>query len=89
LGGGLEEEVIQEPRVSKHEGVEFVGEREDHMKVFGGQQFLATLGEPADLLQALTPGAVTVTAGVEGEALITAAVFTTLQVAPEGWGSTV
>jgi hypothetical protein len=39
LGGGLEEEVVQESRVSKHEGVEFVGEGEDHMKVFGGQQF--------------------------------------------------
>ena len=37
----------------------------------------------------MTPGAVTVAAGVEGDALITAAVFTTLQVAPEGWGSAV
>jgi hypothetical protein len=47
------------------------------------------LGEPADLLQALTPGAVTVAAGVEGEALITTTVFTTLQVPSEGWGSAV
>ena len=89
MAGSLEEEVVQESRVLKREGVEFVREGEDHMKISGGQEFLATLGEPADLLQALTPGAVTVTAGVEGDALITAAVFTTLQVAPEGWGSTV
>jgi hypothetical protein len=39
LGGSLEEEVVQEPRVLKHEEVEFVREGEDHMKISGGQEF--------------------------------------------------
>jgi hypothetical protein len=64
-------------------------EGEDHMEVACGQHFLGTGAEPADLLKVLTFGAVTVPAGVEREAFITAAVCTTLQVAPEGWGSAV
>ena len=57
---------------------------EDHMEVTGGQKPLASLGDPTDLLQVLTLGAMAVAAGVEGQAVKAASVFTGFQVASEG-----
>ena len=83
LGGGLEQEVIQELAVSKDQWVEFVRQGDDHMEVGGGQELLGAFEEPAHLLEALTLGAVTVTTRVEAETFVSATVPTGLQMASE------
>jgi len=50
---------------------------------------LRTGEEPADFVKVLTLRAVTVSARVEPEAFVSAALFTTLQMTPKGWGAAV
>jgi len=86
LGGGLEEQVVKEPLVALDQGAELVRQGEHHMEVSCGQESLAAFGDPADFLQILTLGAMTVSAGVESQAPVAALVFTGFQVPSECGG---
>jgi hypothetical protein len=62
LGGGLEQQIIEALSILQDQGVDFVGQCDDDVEVGGRQELLGTLEKPADLLKALTLGAVTVAA---------------------------
>ncbi len=63
-GGSVKQDVIQEFFVLDGQGVEIMGEGEDHVEVMGWQQPFHALVEPSCLLQTLAFGAVAITAGI-------------------------
>ena len=86
VGGGVEEEGVEEPGVALREGVEGMRQGEDEMEVLDGQQLRAAGVEPALFGEGLAFGTVTVAAGVVGDALGPAGV-TGLAMAAEGGGA--
>jgi hypothetical protein len=46
LGGGLEEEVVEDFLVWEDEGIQFMGEGDNHMKVMGGEKPFLSVLEP-------------------------------------------
>jgi hypothetical protein len=46
LGGGLEEEVVENLFVLEDQGVQFMREGDDHMKVWGGEEPFLSFLEP-------------------------------------------
>src|SRR5271157_21142 len=63
LGGGVEEDSVDDFFVVEGKGGDLLGEGEDDVKVFGGQQFGSAIFEPVLARDALTLGAVAVAAG--------------------------
>ena len=86
VGGGMEEEGVDRPRVPLGEGVEGVGQGEDEMEVLDGQQLGAPGLDPTLFGEGLAFGAVAVTAGVVAE-LHGAAGVTEFPMAAEGGGA--
>jgi hypothetical protein len=60
-GGGSEQEMVKLAGIVQRQGIEFVWNREDHVKVRSGQQFLFPSGDPALARLGLTLGAVPIT----------------------------
>jgi hypothetical protein len=62
LGGGAEEDIVDQFFVVEGDGGDGFGEREDHVKILGGQQLSAALLQPLFACQALALGAMAVAA---------------------------
>jgi hypothetical protein len=69
LGNSAEQQVIEFNGVLPDERVEFMGQREYDVKVAGRQQFLLSRSDPSLTRLSLTLGTMTVTAGVERDAV--------------------
>jgi hypothetical protein len=82
LGGGLEEEIVQNFFVLKDQRIQLVGKRDDDMKVMGGEEPLFPALEPFGLAQTLAFGTVAVTARVVGDAGESAILVTDIDVSP-------
>jgi len=64
LGSGLEKQVIQPPRMMKHQWVQGRRQREDDVEVLHGEQTLQARFQPGRAFGGLALGAVSVPAGV-------------------------
>src|ERR1022692_705540 len=62
LGGGAEEDIVDDLLVVERDGGDGLGEREDHVEVLCGQQLFAALLQQFFPCQALALGAMTVAA---------------------------
>jgi hypothetical protein len=82
LGGGSEEEVVENLFVLEDEGIQVVGEGDDHMKVMSGEESIFASFEPFCLVQILAFGAVAVAAGVVGDTGESAILVTDIDVSP-------
>jgi len=74
LGGGTEEDAVEDPFVEKGDGGDLFGHREDHMKIGGIEQLGLAILDPLRTSQGLTLTAVTVSTGVIPDALVAALV---------------
>ena len=68
VGRGAEEEAVHHARISLREGIEIVGQGEDHVKVWDGQAARRAGREPALFRERLTLGTVAIPTGVVSEA---------------------
>ena len=73
LSAGGEQQVVEQSWIFQGQQVEFMGHGKDHMKVAGGQKFAFPCRQPAFPCLCLALGAVSVSARVVGDGLITAA----------------
>ena len=64
LGGGAEQQGVDHARIALREGIERVGEREDHMKVWNREQLGAARVEPPGTRLGLARGTVAIATGV-------------------------
>jgi hypothetical protein len=82
LGGGLEEEIVQNVSVLEDQRIQFMGKGDNDMKVMGWEESLFSVLEPFGLAQALAFGTMTVSAGVVGDAGESAVLVTGIDVSP-------
>ncbi len=85
---GTKEHGVQQPLVAERERTKFLGESEDDMEVVDWQEPCSSFVEPFGLFEALALWAVTIAAGVVGDADVTTGV-TGILVASERCGATV
>jgi hypothetical protein len=82
MGGGLEEEIVQDFFVLEDQRIQLMRKRHDNMKVMGGEESLYSVLEPLGLAQTLAFGTMAVTAGVVGDAGESAILVTDIDVSP-------
>ncbi len=82
MGGGLEEEIVQNFFVLKDQRIQFMGKGDNDMKVMGGEEPLFSVLEPFGLAQALGFGTMTVAAGVVRDTGESAILVTDINVSP-------
>jgi len=87
-GAGLEEQAVDEALVLIGERRQLVREREDHMHVTDGQEFLIPLSQPAVARPGLTLGAVPIATRVIGDGTIAAAKAAISMTAQDGGAAT-
>jgi hypothetical protein len=73
LCAGSEQQVVEQTRVVQGQHVEFMGHREHHMEVAGGQEFSLAGRQPTLACLGLTLGAVPISARVVRDGLMSAA----------------
>ena len=81
---GLEELIEYDPFVSQSERIELVGQREDHMKVGGGQKSLSPGFKPLCLFQVLALRTMTISARVIGDPYMSAGIAGILMASQSG-----
>jgi hypothetical protein len=67
LGTATEEEIVEDLFVLQHQWPQAMGQREDHVQVTRGEQFLPTRSDPAIPSSGLTFWAMAVSAAVVGD----------------------
>lgn len=72
IGGGPEEQAVDQSRSTQRQGVERVRQREDHVRIVDREQLCASSIQPALLGDGLTLGAMTITTRAPDGALLTA-----------------
>ena len=88
LGGGPHQDRIEGLLVASHQVAEFVGDGQDEVEVWDGQQFLAAAVQPCFGVFSMTFGAGAVAAGVVGIMLL-AATIADVEYSAHGGGSAV